>query len=212
MKRLFLTVAISVAAITSAAAQATAFSDNFEVRRLDTGHFKLWDDDVTIVNMGTRGLTVMAGGESPKDGNVVYFTAQGTKWEAEANVVLYPTSRGGLVLMQDREHYWGVTADYKNICLCDGSGVKAKVSNPYGRYLHLKLAFDNGTLSLYAAPQKTRWTIVANDNPRTGRKPADRWRKIGSFTVAPTDGAYPDRVCLTAMAQDVVSFRDFWYR
>ena len=194
----------------NAAPAAGDFSDNFEVRRMDTDHFSLWDNDVTIVNMGTRGMTIMSKGTTPADGNVVYFPVTDANWEVEANVVLYPTSKGGLVLMQDRNQFWGITANYRDITVVDASGTQKTIRNPYGRYLHLRLQYTDGQLVLSAAPQKTPWRIVDNANPTTKRQPATNWTVLA--TLEPTTLSQPAKVCLMAMDKDVVSFRDFWYR
>lgn len=188
------------------------FSDNFEVRRMDTEHFFLWEKDESIVNMGTRGMTIMSRGETPKDGNVVYFSADTDKWEAEVNIVLYPTSKGGLVLMRDRDNYWGITADYRNIFICTGEGVVCQSGNPYGRYLHLKIHYANGEVTFSHAPQKTPWSIVKNGNPNVVRKPADKWTVMTKIRIEPEKYGSPTRIGMVAMEKDVVSFRDFWYR
>lgn len=203
---------LCLAAASAAFAQDAGFHDNFETRRLDSGHFSLWEEeDASIVNMGTRGLTIMSRGDSPAESNAVYFTASDPAWEAEANVVLYPTSQGGLVLMTDRDNYWGVSADYRSIYVWDCGKVVKTARNPYGRHLHLKLVFAGGELTVWSAPQKSPWSIVENGNPTVERLPADRWTKAATIIVEP-GGATADRISLLAMKKDVVSFRDFWYR
>lgn len=211
LSKSFVLASLLFAALTVNAAPAGGdFTDNFEVRRLDTEHFSLWDNDVTIVNMGTRGMTIMSKGTTPADGNVVYFPTTDANWEAEANVVLYPTSKGGLVLMQDRDHYWGITANYRDITVVDASGTQKTIRNPYGRYLHLRLTYADGQLVLAAAPQKTPWRIIDNANPKTKRQPATQWTVVA--TLEPSALSQPAKICLMAMDKDVVSFRDFWYR
>lgn len=201
---------LCIASATVAYAQKADFSDNFETRRLDSMHFSLWDDDASIVNMGTRGLTIMSRGDSPAESNAVYFTSTDPTWEAEANVVLYPTSQGGLVLMADRADYWGISADYKNIYVWNSGDMVKTAKNPYGRHLHFKLVFADGELTAWIAPQKSPWTIVENGNPAVQRLPADKWSKVAGMTVE-TDAA-AERISLVAIKEDVVSFRDFWYR
>lgn len=201
---------------------AQDFSDAFEVRRLDKEHFTIWDGNETIVNMGTRGCTIMSAGDSPATANIVYFEATDKAWEAEAQVVLYPTSKGGLALMQSREAYWSIEADYKTITARSTDGSQAvSIPNRYGRYLHLRLQYADGTLTLSAAPQKTHWTIVANSNPGVKRLPATDWHTVATLpcdlsgltmdTGFSTIQVAP-RIALLAECKDVVSFRDFWYR
>lgn len=192
----------------ASAQSAGSFSDNFESRRLDSGHFTVLGGDDSVVNMGTRGLTLVSGGASPSVAGGVAFHPSSGSWEVEVSVLLSPKGKAGLVLMQDRANWWGVTADYGYIRVCSAGGEVSRISNPYGRYLHLRLQYDGGSLKVSAAPQKTRWAPVANSNPGVRRQPADAWRTLGAFDC----GAGACNVCLMAMDGGTVSYRDFWYR
>lgn len=205
-------VCLSFAATVAGQDSLNGFSDNFEVRRLDTEHFFLWEKDESIVNMGTRGMTIMSRGETPENGNVVYFNADADKWEAEVDILLYPASKGGLVLMSDRNHYWGIEADYNEIRVCNSGNIVSRARNPYGRQLHLKIQYADGQLVLSHAPQKTPWSRQDNGNPRFERKPADKWTSLATVSIDPSLYGLPTRIGMVAMKKDVVSFRDFWYR
>lgn len=187
---------------------AQDFSDNFEVRRMDAKHFHLMDNDETIVNMGTRGMTIMAKGDNVNDASAVYYDATDKAWEAEAHMVLYPESEAGLLLMKDRGNFWGITATYNNIYVREGGRVVAQMKNPYGRYMHMRLQYNDGKLVVSAAPQKTPWKINANSNPDAVRQPATGWKVLATIPVQ-TDATH---IALTADKKDVVSVRDFWYR
>jgi len=182
-----------------------SFSDDFQVRRMDTQHFHLWDQDETIVNMGTRGMTIMAKGTTPQDANIIYFNATDNAWEAEANMILYPTSEGGLVLMNSRNEYWGITATYSNIYVRKAGEVIKTIRNPYGRYLRLRLTYSDGKLTLATAPTAAS-KVVANDNPSTKRTPAKSANILTTLDVKPAT-----RIALTSAQKDVISIRDFWY-
>ena len=190
------------------AQSAGSFSDNFESRRLDSGHFTVLGGDDSVVNMGTRGLTLVSKGTTPSEAGGVSFSPYSGSWEVEVSVLLSPKGKAGLVLMQDRANWWGLTADCGSICVCSAEGEVSRISNPYGRYLHLRLQYDGGSLKVSAAPQKTRWAAVANSNPGVRRQPADGWRSLGAFDC----GAGVRNVCLMAMDGGTVSYRDFWYR
>lgn len=172
---------------------------------MDAQHFHLWDNDESIVNMGTRGMTIMAKGTTPHDANIIYFEATSRAWEAEANIILFPTSEGGLVLMNDRDEYWGVTADYRNIYVRNAGEVVKTVKNPYGRYLRLRLTLIDGKLSVSMAPTAAS-KVVANANPDTKRTPAKTATVLATLDVKPAS-----RIAFTSSHTDVVSIRDFWY-
>lgn len=184
---------------------AQDFSDDFQVRRMDTQHFHLWDQDETIVNMGTRGMTIMAKGTTPQDANIIYFDATDNAWEAEANMILYPTSEGGLVLMNDRNEYWGVTADYRNIYVRNAGTVVKTTRNPYGRYLRLRLSYAEGKLTVAMAPTSAS-QVVVNSNPDSKRTPAKNCTVLQTLDVKNAS-----RIAFTSAKKDVVSIRDFWY-
>lgn len=214
MKRLISTTLSLLALVAplalSAQEQPADFSDNFEVRRLNFSKFTILNDDQSLVNMGTRGLTIISKGSSPADCNYVWYTPGCDNWEVETDILLFPTSKGGLVLMADNGDWWGLTANYKRIEAIGADGSIATITNGYGRYMHLKLECIDGTLTLFSAPQKTPWRVVANGNPGVERKPADKWKVIATFSL-PQD-ARPEKICLMAMDKDIVSFRDFWFR
>lgn len=189
----------------SLGAFSQSFSDDFQVRRMDTQHFHLWDQDETIVNMGTRGMTIMAKGSTPQDANIIYFDATDKAWEAEANMILYPTSEGGLVLMNSRNEYWGITADYRNIYVRNSDGIIKTTRNPYGRYLRLRLSYNDDKLTLATASTAAS-KVVANANPGTKRTPAKSCNVLATLDVKSAT-----RIAFTSAKKDVVSIRDFWY-
>lgn len=199
---IFMTMLLCMVA---SSAMAQDFSDNFEVRRMDTRHFHLWDQDPTIVNMGTRGMTIMAKGETPADANVVYFDATDSVWEAEAILILSPKAEGGLVLMQSRNAYWGVTATTSTIYVRNGNEVVETAKNTFGRCIHLRLNFAKGKLTVAAAAAKGV-EVVKNANPTEKRYPAQKVKEIATLEVSNAT-----RITFTAAKQDVVSVRDFWY-
>jgi len=201
-------IMLFVALMSATTMMAQDFSDNFEVRRMDAKHFHVMDGDESVVNMGTRGMTIMAKGDNVKDANAVYVDATDKAWEAEANMVLYPSSEAGLVLMKDRDRFWGVTATYNKVYVREGNKVIAETRNPYGRYMHMRLQYKDGNLIVAVAPQKTPWKINANANPSVERHPATNWKVLATIPVS-TDAA---RIALTASKKDVISVRDFWYR
>lgn len=214
MKR-FISTAVSLLALVvplalSAQEKPVDFSDNFEVRRLNFSKFTILNDDQSLVNMGTRGLTIISTGASPADCNYVSYTPGCDNWEAETDILLFPTSKGGLVLKTDNGDWWGITANYKHIEAISAEGSISTVANGYGRYMHLMIECIDGTLTLYSAPQKTPWRVVANGNPGVERKPADKWMRIASVKLPA--GAKPEIICMMAMDNDIVSFRDFWFR
>lgn len=172
---------------------------------MDTQHFHLWDQDESIVNMGTRGMTIMAKGKTPSDANIVYYEATDDAWEAEANVILYPTSEGGLVLMNDRNQYWGVTATYGTIYVRAGEKVIKTKKNSYGRYVRLQLKYAKGKLTVAVAPSSAS-KVVENANPSKKRVKAKN-----AVTLATIDVAKSSRIAFTSAREDVISIRDFWY-
>ena len=194
-----------VLCLAASVVSAQDFSDNFQVRRMDTNHFHLWDQDESIVNMGTRGMTIMAKGETPKDANAIYYEAADDAWEAEANIILYPQSEGGLVLMNDRNEYWGVTATYNKIYVRKGNEVVKTIANPYGRYLRMRLSYKDGKLTVAAAGSAAT-KIVANANPEGKRTPGKNFKTLETLDVKGGK-----RIAFTSAKKDVVSVRDFWY-
>lgn len=200
--RVFLTLVLCMAATCGFAQN---FSDNFEVRRMDAEHFHLWDNDASIVNMGTRGMTIMAKGDSPKNANIVYYNATDDAWEAEANIILYPTSEAGLVLMNSRDEYWGITATYGSITVRTADNTVKTVKNPCGRYIRLRLTYADGKLTVAYGPG-TAAKVVANGNPAGQRTQGKNFRTLETLDVKKAT-----RIALTSAKKDVMSVRDFWY-
>lgn len=199
---------MTVLCMAASFAFAQNYTNNFQNRRFDSAKFHLLDNDETIINMGTHGMTVLAKGSDVGDANVVYYDATDKKWEAEAHFVLQPTSEGGLVLMKDRSTYWGITATPDKIFVRTANKTVKEIRNSFGRFPHLRLQYANGKLTISVAPQNGNWKLADNGNPTGKRKPATKWTVLATLNV----DADATHIAMSSAQKGVVSVRDFWYR